>query len=189
MRKSGRAGDTFMSTPPALTLICAQSRAEELATAEQLLRLLRRYDLSRWRFTSMVRVEQGVVPHSHPTLTLNTRHPDDDGLLLSTYLHEQLHWFLATDPTGLDEALGALRQRYPHPPVGYPEGARDVASSQLHYLVCYLEWRALREVMGTEEAHRVFTFWRADHYRALYATIMDEEPIIQQIVAGSLTPP
>lgn len=181
--------DMSMITPPALTLICAQARAEELASAEQLLRLLRRYDLSPWRFTSTVCFEQGVVPHSQPTLTLGTRHLDDDGLLLSTYLHEQLHWFLEANPTGVDEVLRALRQRYPHPPVGCPEGARDAASSHLHYLVCYLERRALREVLGPEEADRVFTFWRTDHYRAIYATVMDEEDIIAQIVAGRLTVP
>ena len=29
---------------------------------------------------------------SHPVLTLHTRHRRDDDLLLSTFLHEQLHW-------------------------------------------------------------------------------------------------
>jgi hypothetical protein len=105
--------DRSMSTPLALTLICAQSRKEELATAEQVLRLLRRYDLSRWRFASTVCVEQGVVPHRHPTLTRNTRRPDDDGLLLSTYLHEQRHSFLETDPPGRDETISALRPLAP----------------------------------------------------------------------------
>ncbi|MEO7000626.1 MAG: hypothetical protein ABI068_02350 [Ktedonobacterales bacterium] len=59
-------------------------------TSSQLLTLLQRYDLSRWRFTSAIEIDQQTIPHSHPTLTLHARHLDDDGLLLATYLHEQV---------------------------------------------------------------------------------------------------
>jgi hypothetical protein len=178
-----------MTASQALTIVCAQARDDELATAEQLLRLLRRYDLRRWRFTSTIQIERGVIPHSHPVLTLNARHMDDDGLLLATYLHEQLHWFVEAVAARVNEAITELRQRYPHPPIGYPEGASDAYSSYVHYVICYLEWRALVELAGSEEAERILTFWRGDHYRGIYAAVMDDTQAIGEIVTRWLTLP
>lgn len=178
-----------MTTSQALTIICARARDDELATAEQLLRLLRRYDVRRWRFTSTIQIERGVIPHSHPVLTLSTRHLDDDGLLLATYLHEQLHWFVEGEAASVHEAITALRQRYPSPPIDFPEGARDVDSSYIHYLVCYLEWRALVETTGSEEAARILTFWRGDHYRGIYAAVQDDAQAIGEIVTRWVTLP
>ena len=171
-----------MTTFAPITLSYAHDADEERATGAQLLALLARYDLSRWRFTSTVRIEHGAIPHSHPTLTLNTRHLDDDGLLLSTYLHEQSHWFIGGRFEGVRRAVDELRQRYPEPPVGYPDGAQDEFSSYVHYVVCYLEWRALVDVVGDEEALRIFTFWRGDHYRSIYAAVMDDGAAIGEIV-------
>jgi hypothetical protein len=37
-------------------------------------RLLKQYDLSKWIFTRKVIIDQGEIPHSHPVLTLHTRH-------------------------------------------------------------------------------------------------------------------
>jgi hypothetical protein len=66
--------------------------------------------------------------------------------------------------------------------VGYPEGAKDEFSSYAHYLICYLEWRAVLEMLGAEEARRIFAFWRGDHYRAIYAAVMDDTAAIGEIV-------
>lgn len=173
-----------MSMSEAMAIVYAHESEAEHATGAQLLALLGRYDLSRWRFTSTVHIERGVIPHSHPILTLNTRHLDDDGLLLSTYLHEQLHWFLEGRLEGAMRAIEALRQRYPQPPVGYPAGAEDEFSSYAHYIVCYLEWRALLAVVGGNEAQRIFTFWRGDHYRDIYAAVMDDTEAIGAIVTS-----
>lgn len=171
-----------MATFDAITLSYAHDTEAERATGAQLLALLARYDLSRWRFTSAVVIERGVIPHSHRILTLNTRHLDDDGLLLATYLHEQLHWFAETHFEGAMRAIEELRPRYPQPPVGYPDGAEDEFSSYAHYIVCYLEWQALLDVVGAAEAGRIFTFWRVDHYRAIYAAVMDDIEAIGEII-------
>ena len=77
-----------------MSISLATGTEGEARARDQLLLLLDRYELHRWQFTSRVRIEQGAIPHSHPVLTLNTRYPDDDLLALSTYLHEQLHWFV-----------------------------------------------------------------------------------------------
>lgn len=171
-----------MVTSGALTITCAHEADDEMATARQLLTLLRRYDLGRWRFTQTIQIDREAIPHSHPVLTLHTRHLDDDGLLLATYLHEQSHWFIGEHAEGLARAIGALRLRYPAPPIGYPDGARDEYASYVHYVVCYLEWRALLDIVGDEEAMRIFAFWRGDHYRSIYAAVMDDADAIGAIV-------
>ena len=172
-----------MTAPAAITLSYARDAdQDERATGAQLLALLARYDLSRWRFIDAIHIERRVVPHSRPILTLNTRHLDDDGLLLATYLHEQLHWYLEKHAEGSMRVIEELRARYPQPPVGFPDGAEDEFSSYAHYIVCYLEWRALVDVVGEAEDTRIFTFWRGDHYRAIYAAVMDNNAVIGEIV-------
>lgn len=42
---------------------------------DQLQRLVRGYDIHPWMFTRRIRIESGVIPHSHPVLTLNTAIP------------------------------------------------------------------------------------------------------------------
>src|SRR5882724_2292620 len=66
----------------------------ERQTKAQLERLLSTYDLGKYTFTQNVIIDEKSIPHSHPILTLHTRHLHSDDQLLSTYVHEQLHWYL-----------------------------------------------------------------------------------------------
>lgn len=109
---------------------------------EQLLCLLRKYDLGKWLFTREIRIEEGATPHSHPVLTLNTRHLGDDSLLLASFIHEQLHW---------------------------------------HLLLCCLEYQALIELLGLEEAQRVLRC--QNHYRWIYTTILQDQDRIGALLA------
>ena len=150
---------------------------------DQLLRLLDLYNLRRWQSTNRVRIEYGVIPHSHPVITLNTRYPDDDALVLSTYLHEQLHWFVWRRNPRKRHAIRELRQRYPDPPIALPEGAGDKGSSYLHYLVCYLEYRSMIEIVGPEEARRVMEARFESHYTEIYRTVLRDFEEIGEIVS------
>src|SRR4030095_16195983 len=78
---------------------------EESQTRDQLQRLLKTYDLSKWTFTKSILIDEKAIPHSHPILTLHTRHLKDDDLLLSTFVHEQLHWFLAQKDKETKDAM------------------------------------------------------------------------------------
>src|SRR5687768_11798227 len=81
-----------------LKITLANSTPAEQQTRDQLERLLKTYDLSKWIITRSVMIdEKTAIPHSHPVLTLNTRHVKDDELMLSTFVHEQMHWFLIQD--------------------------------------------------------------------------------------------
>ncbi|HEX3232473.1 MAG TPA: hypothetical protein VHQ95_26065, partial [Pyrinomonadaceae bacterium] len=105
------------------------STPQESQTRDQLQRLVKTYDLSMWIFTRSVLIDEKAIPHSHPILTLNTRHLKDDDLLLSTFVHEQLHWFLVQKDKETKEATKDLRALFPKVPVSLPEGAADEEST------------------------------------------------------------
>src|SRR4030095_4386811 len=145
----------------------------EVQTKEQLQRLLKTYDLSKWIFTRSILIDEKAIPHSHPVLTLHTRHLKDDDLLLSTFVHEQLPWFLVQNDQETKDARKDLRTTCPKVPVGFPDGAENEESTYLHLLVNYLEYRADRELLGELRARQVFEFWASDHYRWVYKTVLE----------------
>ena len=145
----------------------------EIQTKEQLQRLLKTYDLSKWIFTKSILIDEKSVPHSHPVLTLHTRHLKDDDLLLSAFVHEQLHWFLVQKQKETEEAIKELRALFPQVPVGFPAGSEDEESTYLHLLVNYLEYRADRELLGELRAKQVMDFWASDHYTWVYKTVLE----------------
>ncbi len=162
---------------------------EELRTKEQLQRLLKTYDVSKWIFTDTIVIDEKSIPHSDPVLTLSTRHFKDDELLLSTFVHEQLHWFL-NPQKGKDEALKELRVLFPKAPVGYPEGAEDETGTYFHLIVNFLEWRADRDLFGELKARQIMEFWASDHYTWVYKTVLERPRDIWKIASKyRLIPP
>jgi hypothetical protein len=157
------------------------SKAEH-QTREQLQRLLKSYDVSKWIVTKSVIIDEKVIPHSHPILTLNTRHLKDDELLLATFVHEQMHWFVIQDQQRLAAAIKEFRAMFPTVPTTQPEAARDEGSTYLHIAVIYLEYRAARELLGELRAKQVMDFWATDHYTWIYKTVLTRPRDIGQIM-------
>jgi hypothetical protein len=165
------------SASSALEVALKHDDQREQQTRQQLLRLLSAYDLSNWIFTRKVMIESGfqVIPHSHPVLTLSTRHLKDDDLLLSTFVHEQLHWYLGVKPKETEEAYKELKSVFPKVPVGFPEGGNDEESTYKHIIVCFLEYQAVKGILGELRAKQVMEFWATDHYTWIYKTVLDRE--------------
>jgi len=153
----------------------------EQATVTQLQRLLQRYDLGPWIFTTEVRVDRSAIPHSHPVLTLHTRHLKDDDLLLSTFVHEELHWYLVEHPTETDAAIAEFKTRFPTTPVGFPRGSSDETGNYVHLLDIFLEWRADKLLLGELRARQTMEFWASDHYTWVYRTVLEHEREIGEI--------
>ncbi len=170
------------SVAQSITINLAHGTENEQRTKAQLQRLLTTYDLTKYTFTNTVIIDEKAIPHSHPVLTLHTRHLNSDDELLSTYVHEQLHWYLAAHQDRTDTAENDLRKIYPKVPVGYPEGGNDEESTYLHLIDCYLEMRADRELMGSQRASAVMNYWAGDHYRWVYRTVMNDESTIAGVV-------
>ena len=137
------------------------------------------YDLRDYTWTSRVVIEEGVVNHAFPVLTLNTGAITDDELL-SSYLHEQIHWHLREHRYQQDAAVAELRRFYPRIPVGLPEGADSPYSTYGHLVTCYLEMLADRHFLGDERAAAVIKNKR--HYTWIYATVVRDEAKIAGVV-------
>lgn len=168
--------------PLPLEISLKNNNEREKETEGELRRILNQYDLSAWLFTKKILIESDVVPHSHPVLTLSTRHLKDDGLLISTFVHEQLHWHLEANSAATTEAVKELKTIFPTVPVGFPDGAKDENSSYLHLLVCYLEYHAVKEILGELKAKRVVDFWATDHYRWIYKQVLENERKIVDVI-------
>jgi hypothetical protein len=165
-----------------LDITLKQGTPDEARTRDQLRRLLATYDLSPWIYTTSIVIDERAIPFSHPVLTLHTRHAKDDDLLLSTFVHEQFHWFLAERHEPTELAIADLRKLFPTVPAGGTVGARDEYSTYLHLLVCYLEQQADIRLLGELGTKHVMDFWATDHYTWVYQTVIGRSREIGQIV-------
>ena len=155
----------------------------EIHTKNQLMKLISSYDIGRWIYTRQVIIESGyqINPHSHPILTLSTRHLKDDDLLLSTFIHEQLHWFV-TGHQSKEDVLVQLKSLFPHPKIDFPDGSGGETDTYFHILICHLEYRALKEILGEMKAYQIMCFWQKDHYRWVYKTVLDDQFKLDELI-------
>lgn len=167
-----------LAQTPALTIELKKETERSQRTKAQLEKLLGEYDLSPYIQTTRIVIEEGVIPHSHPFLTIHTRHLGDDLMLLSTFVHEQMHWLVAGRDSAEAGAVADFRKIYPEVPVGRPNGARDEYSSYLHLIVCDLEYQAMTDLVGREKARE--TLSRITHYQWIYKQVL-EEPQVREI--------
>lgn len=165
-----------------MTVRLEHGSAREQAAQAQLQRLTAAYDLAPWIQTREIVIDEEAIPHSHPVLTLHTRHRNDDGLQVSTFIHEQSHWWLSRHPRETQAALRELKALYPALPVGYPDGADSLDASYEHLLVNCIELDAVREVLGAAEEQRISAFWQGDHYRTLYRIVAQDREKIRRIL-------
>jgi hypothetical protein len=167
----------------------AEREAERVAS--MLASLRQRHDLTRFEFTRLVRIQPAGATRSHPILTLGTRFAETEDLLLSTYLHEQMHWFLwrlgGPDHDPVTPFFDELVRRYPKAPISLPDGARSYEQTYLHLVVCWLEIAATTELIGRERAEAVARSpWG---YRWIYRTVLaDFEPLGELLRANGLWP-
>lgn len=159
------------------------ARREADRVRDLLQALRRRHDLSRFEYTKVIRIVPGGDTFSHPILTLGNRFADNEDLLLSTYLHEQMHWYLwylgtpETDPVApfFDE----LVRRYPEAPTELPDGARNYESTYLHLVINWLEVAATAEFIGRHRAMAVADVQRT--YRWIYRTVIRDWDALQEL--------
>lgn len=157
--------------------------ADEQRTRTELQALLKQYDLSRYIFTRQVIIESRAIPHSDPVLTLNTRHNGQPDQELTAFVHEEIHWFVSAHEADELQAEQEYRKLYPKVPYGYPEGGKDEESTYLHLTVCYLEYQAMKQLVGVPRADAVMQYLSTDHYTWIYKTVLADESKIGAIVS------
>lgn len=167
------------SRPDTLEIYTAHDSDRERTTLAELRALLDEHDVARWIVTPVVRIDETQIPHSHPVLTLHSRHNGDPMHLLATFLHEQFHWWVIQREDALDAARRDLRAAFPEVPVGGREGAGSASSTYLHLVVCHLELQAMTALVGTERARE--TLASTTHYTWIYEQVMNH-PEVEEIL-------
>ena len=152
------------------------ARREGDRVRDMLAALRRRHDLARYEYTTIVRIMPGGDTFAQPVLTLGNRFADSEDALLSTDLHEQMHWYLwflgTPDRDMLAPFMDELVRRYPDAPTEPPEGARGYDATYLHLVVNWLEIAATAEFIGRERAVTVARAQRS--YRWIYRTVLKD---------------
>ena len=172
-----------LSATQSVTINVKSGTERELRTKALLERVLQDYDLRKYTLTRKVMIDERAVNHAFPDLTLNARFADSEDELLSSYVHEQLHWHLRDRAPQMQRAVAELRQLYPRVPVGGADGAETEYSTYGHLVDCYLELQADRQLIGRERTSAVIA--HKGHYNWIYSTILKDEPKIAAVVAAN----
>jgi hypothetical protein len=165
-----------------ITIETKNATDHERQLKNELEKVLGANDVSKYTFTRTVIVEERAMNHAFPVLTLNTHFLGSDDELLSSFLHEQLHWYLASRPMLMKDAVAQLKRFYPRVPVGLPDGADTEYSTYGHLVDCYLEIQADRQIIGEERTKKVIR--NKPWYLWIYKTVTEDEPRIAAIVNG-----
>lgn len=151
----------------------------EAIMAAELRVLIREHDVEPWILTRKVLIDKEQIPHSHPVLTIHTRHVGEELELLATFVHEQLHWL--EEAPWLESFRAAMKdfeELFPEVPSSKDGGARDRRSTYRHLLVCDMELQALTTLVGQAAARE--TLAQATHYEWIYDVVL-KDPRIREV--------
>lgn len=151
----------------------------EAIMASALRNLIRTHDVEPWILTRKVLIDKEQIPHSHPVLTIHTRHIGEELELLSTFIHEQLHW-LEEEPwlEAFQAAMKDFEELFPIVPSSADGGARDKQSTYRHLLVCDMELQALTTLVGRTAARE--TLAEITHYEWIYDKVLND-PRVREV--------
>ncbi len=157
----------------------ANGSEAEVTMASELRNLMRTHDVDPWILTRKVLIDEKQIPHSHPVLTIHTRHVGRELGLLSMFVHEQLHW-LEDEPWVVDfqAAMADFEKIYPTVPSSADGGARDKQSTYRHLLVCDMELQALTTLVDQAVARK--TLAKITHYEWVYDKVLND-PRVREI--------
>jgi hypothetical protein len=139
---------------------------------------LQKYDMEKYIFTKKIKIQSRVIPHSHPILTLNTRQIDQPDRYLSTFIHEQIHWFFHERSKQTDQFIEDMKKKFPKIPDSENGGAKDSISTYLHLGVCYYEFMALSHFIGEQKAKHVFE--TGDVYAWVNKQVLEKGSVISE---------
>jgi hypothetical protein len=172
-----------LAETPKLNIKTRHGLPMEEQRREQMERLAKQYDLTKYTITRDIIIERGAMNHSYPVLTLNLRFLDNDDLALSAYVHEQGHWVLMERHRGDNPSLFEdLQRAFPNLEIEPPEGDGQLRSSYFHIAVCMLEWQAMEGLVGTQRALKVIEWKQGDHYKAIYAIVLNHREQVEKVM-------
>jgi hypothetical protein len=174
---------------PTITLV--KGTDKEKQTKERLVHIFEQYPLEKWRYSEQIQIEEGFGAYSHPVIKLGTWEENEtEQQILTTYIHEQLHWFCMWKEKfeSASQARREFREMYPELPVTPPEGCGSSFANYLHVLVNSLEYQGLSELIGAAEARK--TFERKPSYTKINELVLQEQERINAVLSKyDLFPP
>ena len=175
---------SLFAATPAVDIQLHSGDAREQKGKDLILEFLDRYDLEKYIFTNKVIIQSKAIPHSHPVLTLNTRHIHDPDRYFSTFIHEQLHWYFSganSDKTKM--FVEEIKKHFPDIPNSDKGGAKNEFSTYLHLGVCYYEYMALKQYLGEQRARHLFE--TSDVYTWINKQVLDKGQIISETLKAN----
>ncbi len=146
-----------------------------------LLDILKKYNLERYIYTRDIVIESGVIPRSHPVLTLQAEEKNKPDDLLGTFIHEQMHWYWIEASPGKDKGPRLdFKERYPFAPFKLPEGSGDESSTYQHLGVCWLEYQGLIQTVGLARAKKVLS--EKKYYTWIYKMVLTDTEFIASVM-------
>ena len=152
----------------------------ELDTKKQLEALLQQYDVEPYLYTKEILIQDSTIPHSHPILTISTRYATEE-LLLSTFIHEQMHWYSLHKNEAFEALMTDIKEKYPTVPTAMPEGGGSEEGTYMHIAINYLEYKGLKELVGEEKANGVLEYLKNHHYTWIYETVEKDYAQLEEL--------
>lgn len=170
----------------------------EILTRRVLLEFMHRYDLTPWSWAHDIRIDRDLKPIGHclrqngefvirlrsgraemldPEMPIEL---DRWPMLLSVYVHEQLHAYLDLNDDAVQATLPELRLLYPKVPVNGTEGARSESSTYLHLILCTLEIDSVAQLIGIERARMLRS--GAPFYRFIYDAVLRDAEQLRRVI-------
>jgi hypothetical protein len=75
-----------------------------------------------------------------------------------------------------------LQRTLPNMEIRVPDGDGEVRSSYFHIAVCMLEWQAMEDLVGSERARKVIEWKQGDHYKAIYAMVLNHREQVESVL-------
>lgn len=173
------AGDSQETDSHVVWIGLANGLEAEAIMAAELRTLLRTHQVEPWILTKKILIDKNQIPHSHPILTIHTRHIGEELELLSTFVHEQLHW-LEDEPWLRDfqAAMAEYETLFPAVPSSADGGSRDNQSTYRHLLICDMELQAMTTLVGRTAARE--TLSQTTHYEWIYDKVLND-PRVREV--------
>ena len=72
---------------------------------------------------------------------------------------------------------------YPKPVTEFPYGSGGEIDTHYHIMICYLEYKGLKQLIGELKALQVISFWQQDHYHWIYETILEDQLRLEKLAS------
>ncbi len=147
--------------------------------------LFDKYDLEKYLYTKRIIVDPQVrnISHSHPILTISrgyVRFKDSLEHLLSTFLHEQFHWYASANKKKIDTLMPKLYDKFPDIRLEHPYGSGPKYSTYNHIIICFHEYNALIDLLGQEKAKQIIETMPG--YLDIYQTVLSNFDEIKELL-------